>query len=64
MDVEVDRNNRLTDLTLGRIVQQILEDLSGTATAVTFALTNGGASEGSYVVPQGYLTQLGGVTYV
>jgi hypothetical protein len=64
VDVEVDRNDRLTDLSIARIVQQILIDLNGTATAITFALTESGSSEGSYVVPQGYLTQLGGVDYV
>jgi hypothetical protein len=63
VDVEVDRNDRLTDLSIARIVQQILIDLNGTATAITFALTESGSSEGSYVVPQGYLTQLGGVDY-
>lgn len=64
VDVEVDRNDRLTDLSIARIVQQILIDLNGTATAITFSLTEGGASAGSYTVPQGYLTQLGGVDYV
>jgi hypothetical protein len=63
VDVEVDRNDRLTDLSLARVVQQVLMDSNATATAITFSLTEGGASEGSYIVPQGYLTQLGGVDY-
>lgn len=64
VDVEVDRNDRLTDLSIARVVQQVLMDTDATATAITFALTEGGASEGSYALPQGYLTQLGGVDYV
>lgn len=63
VDVEVDRNDRLTDLSLARVVQQVLMDSNATATAITFSLTEGGSSEGSYIVPQGYLTQLGGVDY-
>ena len=64
VDVEIDRNDRLTDLSLARVVQQVLIDTNATATAITFSLTESGSSEGSYVVPQGYLTQLGGVDYV
>jgi hypothetical protein len=64
VDVEVDRNDRLTDLSLGRVVQQVLIDTNATATAVAFALFQGGASAGSYVLPQGVLAQLGGVAYV
>jgi hypothetical protein len=63
-DVEIDRNDRLTDLSLARVVQQVLQDTNATATYITFSLTEGGASAGSYVLPQGYLTQLGGVEYV
>jgi len=63
VDVEADRNDRLTDLSLARVAQQVFEDLDASATYITFALTDGGASAGSLVVPQGYLTQLGGVAY-
>jgi hypothetical protein len=63
VDVEVDRDDVITGLSIARIVQQILIDLSGTATAITFSLTESGSSAGSYTVPQGYLPQLGGVDY-
>lgn len=63
VDVEVDRNDTITDLSLAKVAQQIFDDLGAKATAITFSLTDGGASEGAYTLPQGYLTQLGGVTY-
>ena len=63
VDVEVDRNDTITGLTIARVAQQIFDDLGATATAITFALTDGGSSEGSYTVPQGYLTALGSVSY-
>lgn len=64
VDVEADKNDRLTDLSLARVAQQVFEDLDASATYITFSLSEGGASAGSYVVSQGYLTQLGGVDYV
>lgn len=63
VDVEVDRNDTITDLTLAKIAQQIFDDLGAKATGISFALTDGGSSEGSYTVSQGYLTALGGVDY-
>ena len=63
VDVEVDRADTITDLTLARIAQQIFDDLGAKATDITFSLTDGGSSEGAYTVPQGYLTALGGVDY-
>ena len=63
VDVEIDRNDVVTDLSLAKIAQQIFDDLGAKATDITFSLTEGGASEGAYTVPQGYLTQLGGVAY-
>jgi len=65
LDSLLDRNDKITDLTLSNIVQDVLSANGGTANAVAFGLSPG-ESLPEYQLSPGELSKLasGGITYV
>ena len=63
VDVPIDRNDLITDLTVSLIVQDVLTANGGSADGIGFGLTVGTFLP-SYLLGQGETGKLGGVTYV
>jgi hypothetical protein len=62
IDPEIEKNNVITKLSLGRVVQEILTQTGSTATAITFGTSPGGDLT-SKTLDQDELVSSGGVTY-
>ena len=65
LDSLLDRNDKITDLTLSNVVQDVLSANGGTASGVAFDITPGGSLP-EYQLSPGELSKLasGGITYV
>lgn len=65
LDSVLDRNDKITDLTVSNVVQDILSANGGTANSVAFDITPGGSIP-EYQLSPGELAKLasGGITYV
>jgi hypothetical protein len=65
LDSLLDRNDKITDLTVSNVVQDVLSANGGTASSVAFDISPGGSLP-EYQLTQGELSKLaaGGVTYV
>jgi hypothetical protein len=64
VDVENEKNDTVTDLTLSDVIQDVLESYGGSAETVSFGLTAGTFDQGTYTLEPGELAKNGGVTYV
>lgn len=65
LDSEVDKNDVISSLSVGKVIQEVLESYSSTAEGVTVSLSSGGADLGVYELGYGELAKLadGGVSF-